>query len=204
MNKKNLRHILKLLHFVHYFILLGLCIFFSIVAVFALRGNNEHMVKLRAAVFSADKQGSNIEASLSTLRAYVYAHMNTNLSAGQNAVKPPIQLKYEFERRSAIDKADYDQKTAKVLSDAETTCTAQVPGPAISQERLICAKAYAAAHSVTLQTVPEDLYKFDFASPAWSPDLAGWSIVAAVLFLVLFIIRYVSELAIRYELKNHA
>ena len=34
----------------------------------------------------------------------------------------------------------------------------------------------------------EGLYKFDFVSAKWSPDLAGWSLVVAVASLVGFII----------------
>lgn len=160
------------------------------------------MVTLRAAVFKADEENSNTEEALRELREYVFAHMNTNLSSGPNSVKPPIQLKYRYERLAAAEKAAYDAANAKLVADAEATCVAQFPGSVFSQARLNCARDYAAAHPVTQRTIPDDLYKFDFVSPKWSPDLAGWSIVLAVLFLVLFIIRFLSELIIRQELKS--
>ena len=160
------------------------------------------MVKLRAAVFVADEKNGDIEGALKKLRTYVYGHMNTNLASGANAVKPPIQLKYEYERLSAFNDAEYKASTTQVLNDAESTCVAQYPGSVFSQRRLDCAKAYAAAHPVTKKTIPEDLYKFDFLSPPWSPDLAGWSIVAAGLFFFLFVIRVLSSWAIKRELQN--
>lgn len=162
------------------------------------------MVTLRAAVFKADEDNSNTEEALRELREYVFAHMNTNLSSGPNAVKPPIQLKYRYERLAAAEKAAYEAAAAKMVATAEATCVAQFPGSVFSQARLNCARNYAAANPVAQKSIPDDLYKFDFVSPKWSPDLAGWSIVLSVLFLVLFVLRFSSELVIRHELKSRS
>jgi hypothetical protein len=35
--------------------------------------------------------------------------------------------------------------------------------------------------------ISPSLYEFDFVSPTWSPDLAGWSLVASTMLLLLFI-----------------
>jgi len=183
-------------------LLLGICIFFAVTAVVALRDNNQQMVKLRAAVFTADEKNGDIEGALTALRTFVYAHMNTNLASGSNAVKPPIQLKYEYERLNAFNVAAYKAATTQVLDDAERICVAQYPGTVFSQPRSECAKAYGAAHPVTQKTIPEDLYKFDFLSPTWSPDLAGWSILAAGFFFLLFVVRVLSSWAIKRELRN--
>jgi len=161
------------------------------------------MISLRSAVFTADKENGNIEGALTNLRQYVYAHMNTNLSSGHNTVKPPIQLKYEYERLGAATKAKYEADAAKVVADATTECLKQVPGADVSLARYACARAYGAAHPVTLQTIPEDLYKFDFVSPIWSPDLAGWSLLAAAVFAILFVIRFLSSWAIKRELQEN-
>ena len=204
MNKRKLHHALTLLHKIHYSVLLGLCILCAVTALFALRANNQNMVKLRAEVFAADKSTGNIEGALKKLREYVFAHMNTNLSSGFSAVKPPIQLKYHYDRLTADAKAEYEAANSSMLNTAEATCVAQYPGSVFSQPRLDCAKAYAAGHTVTLRTIPEDQYKFDFASPPWTPDLAGLSLLGTAVFLLLFIIRYASELAIRHELKSRS
>jgi hypothetical protein len=201
-HKRSLHHLLRFLHRINTYVLLGLCVISLFVAVLALRANNQHMIRLRNAVFMADQQNGDIEGALRTLREYVYAHMNTNLASGDNAVKPPIQLKYQYERLQAAATAEYQTANAKVLSSAEATCVAQYPGSVFSQSRLDCAKAYAAAHSVAQKSISEDLYKFDFASPFWSPDLAGWSLVAAVIFGILFLIRFLSGWAIKQELRN--
>ena len=48
-------------------------------------------------------------------------------------------------------------------------------------------------HNLTLPTIPDALYKFDFVSPAWSMDLAGWSIVATVVSFALFVILLIAD-----------
>lgn len=72
---------------------LTIAIVASIVCVFALRANNLKALELRDNVVAVDKQNGDIEAALRELRTFVYGHMNTNLSSGPNAIKPPIQLK---------------------------------------------------------------------------------------------------------------
>ncbi len=202
MNKKKLHHLLTLLHKVHYAFLLIVCVLSAGVAVLSLRANNQQMVTLRSAVFKADEENTDVESALRELREFVFSHMNTNLSSGANAVKPPIQLKYRYERLVAAAKAKYDADSAKVVSDAEAYCIRQYPNVTFSQDRLNCARDYSNAHPVTLQTIPDDLYKFDFASPAWTPDRAGIAIVLMIVSLLLFVLRYFSELFIRHELQS--
>jgi hypothetical protein len=201
-HKRKLHHVLNLVRRLNYFVLLGACLLSLAIAVFGLRHNNQEMVKLRTAVFVADEKNGDIEKSLRELRSYVYAHMNTNLASGANAVKPPIQLKYTYERLMASNASNYQAATAKVLDDAQNTCIAQYPGNVFSQPRLDCAKTYAASHPVTQKTIPDDLYKFDFVSPGWTPDMAGWSLVVSGLFMLIFILRFLSTWAIKHELQN--
>jgi hypothetical protein len=98
MNKRRFHHFGKGLLYIkpwYFFVVLVIC---TTICVFALRSNNEHMIKLRAKVYAADQSNTNIQGSLEALQAYVTAHMNTNLSAGPDPVYPPIQLKYTYAR----------------------------------------------------------------------------------------------------------
>lgn len=201
MDKRKLHHGLTQLRRLNYHFLIAMSIFFAITALLALRSNNQRMIVLRNEVFKADRENGDTEAALRALREYVFSHMNTNLSSGANAVKPPIQLKYRYERLVAAEKAAYEAENAKVVKDAEATCIARYPGSVYSQARLQCAKEYALAHPVFQKSITDDMYKFDFVSPKWSPDFAGWSIVLSAFFLFLFFIRYLSEFVIRRELS---
>ena len=204
MHKKALHHALKLLRKIRYAWLLIACVVCAGLAVYGLRSNNLRMVELRSAVFKADEQNGDVESALRELRAFVFSHMNTNLSSGTNAVKPPIQLKYRYDRLVAAAKTEYDAANAKVVRDAEAYCVAKYPNVTFSQDRLNCARDYANQHPVTLQTIPDDLYKFDFASPFWTPDLAGWSIALMILFLLLFVLRYISAAFVKHELESRS
>lgn len=204
MNKKKLHHILTLIRRLSYVWLLGLGLFFAVVALFALRHNNQTMIGLKQAVFTADEKDGDVEGALKNLRVYVYSHMNTNLASGPNAVRPPIQLKYRYERLVAAEKARVADPGA-LYTDAQKDCERRIPAGLSGSNRLVCIQQYIDSHPASAPAaIRDDLYKFDFVSPSWSPDLAGWSMVAMAGCFVLFFIRYISEWLIRTELHKNS
>ncbi len=203
-DKKKLHHLLALIRRLSYVWLLTLCLFFGVVSLFALRHNNQTMIGLKQAVFTADEKDGDVEGALKRLREYVYSHMNTNLASGPNAVRPPIQLKYRYDRLVAAEKARVADPGA-LYTDAQKDCERRFPSGISGSNRLPCIQQYIDSHpTVTPQPISDDLYKFDFVSPSWSPDLAGFSLVAMVLCFVLFAVRYVSERIIRTELHKNS
>ena len=62
-----------------------------------------------------------------------------------------------------------------------------------------CVQNYVVNHggAQTNANVPAGLYEFDFVSPTWSPDLAGWSLLATILLAIIFVIRLAVGLAKR-------
>ncbi len=176
-----------------------------IIAVFSLRANNQKMIELRAAVFEADESDGDIETALQELREHVYGHMNTDLASGDNAIKPPIQLKYHYERLVLAEQKRLDVSNESVYTDAQNQCEREISSGFSGSNRLDCIRNYIEDHGVKQKqvNVPEDLYKFDFASPRWSPDLAGWSLVLAVLLFGLFVLRVLSEFLLRRHLAKH-
>lgn len=171
------------------------------ICVFALRANNLHMVQLRDAVYAADKNNGDTETALRNLRTYVYGHMNTNLNSGQNAVYPPIQLKYTYERLSAAQASS--TTNADIYPEAQKYCEQAIPNGISGSYRLSCIQAYIKQHSVTpVETIPKNLYQFDFVSPAWSPDLAGWSLVVTIFFVLCAVGIWLYRNVIRHMLKR--
>jgi hypothetical protein len=109
--------------------------------------------------------------------------MNTDLTPGKNSVHPPIQLKYTYERLLA--EANKNTGNAQVYSDAQAYCESQNPTDFSGRNRVPCITQYITSHGATPPvTVPDDLYKFDFVSPSWSPDLAGWTAVTTVILFL--------------------
>jgi preprotein translocase subunit SecF len=198
-----IKKILAYLWHVPYWVFLVVFIVSGYISIVALRHNNETMISLRSAVYAADKNGSNIETALDNLRGYVYGHMNTNLSSGGNAIKPPIQLKYTYERLQATAKQRTETANAQVTIDAQNYCVAQNPGSdaATKSRRFDCARDYLSSHTAQSSTVPTALYEYDFISPSWSPDLAGWSLLATVFFFILFVISFALERLVRIRLR---
>lgn len=205
MHKRQIHHQLVRLRIFPQWGLLIAAVVCLLVAVFALRANNQKMIELRAAVFAADEQNGDIETALKNLREHVYAHMNTNLSAGENAIKPPIQLKYQYERLLAAEQEKLSGTNEQLYTAAQNYCEQQFPGGFSGSNRIPCIKEYIDAHGgeVKLKEIPKEAYMFDFISPTWSPDLAGWSLVAAVILFILFILRFGSEQLIIRELHRH-
>lgn len=159
---------------------LAVAVLSGVVCVFALRANNQHMLVLRSDVYSADQSGNGIQTALNNLRTYVYAHMNTNLATGPDAVYPPIQLKYTYDRLVQAESARVAATNTQVYTDAQHYCEQQDSTDFSGRNRVPCITAYVNSHGAKSQPIPDSVYKFDFVSPSWSPDLAGWSLVVAL------------------------
>jgi len=168
-------------------------------SVYGLRQNNLTMISLREQVYSADKSGGDVSAALNDLRTYVYGHMNTNLSSGGNAIKPPIQLKYTYERLVVTERVRVEKVNAQVYADAQAYCEQQNPA---GRSRVPCVEDYVSRNSVKEKLIPEALYKFDFISPAWSSDLAGWSLIVSSLSALAFLSTLIFDRWVRVNLSN--
>lgn len=191
MNKRLLSHYRHKLISVKAVYLLLPAVIFGALAIYGLRSNYTTMVELREAVYVADRDNGDVEGALQALRSHVHSHMNTNLASGDNPIKPPIQLKTRYERLTAGEQERVKKLNAEVAAQGESVCAQQFPGAGFNAPRVSCVQDYVAAHGVKQQTVPEQLYKFDFISPRWSPDLAGISLLASGIFFSLFAIRFI-------------
>jgi hypothetical protein len=203
MNKKRLHHLWTYIRYIRPWYFLVLALMSSIICVFALRANNEQMITLRNAVYQADKNNSDVEKALQNLRNFVYAHMNTDLAAGPNAVHPPIQLKYTYDRLVAAANKRVQAANSSLYTDAQHYCEAQIPTGFSGRYRESCINSYVTTHGVKPVSIPKNLYEFDFVAPKWSPDLAGWSMILSALCLLLALAFWLSDGFIRHELKRH-
>lgn len=178
-DKRRAHHLLTRIRNIRPWYFLVLAVVSAAIGVVALRQNNLHMARLREAVYTADRNGKGVQQALQNLQLYVTAHMNTGVSAGPNAPYPPIQLEYTYDRAVQAAGEAANAANARIYTDAQHHCEATIPDGFSGRYRIACVQAYVNAHGVALPNIPDGLYKFDFFSPRWSPDLAGWSIVAA-------------------------
>lgn len=157
----------------------------TFICVMALRSNNEHMIVLRNEVYAADKNNTDVQGALQRLQAYVTTHMNTDLTTGNDSVYPPIQLVYTYQR--ILSSEDQGANNTQLYTQAEDYCQAQIPNGFSGRYRIGCIDQYIESHNLSLPSVPSSMYKFDFVSPGWSPDLAGWSLVITIIGWLLFV-----------------
>lgn len=200
MHKRHIHYVLKKIKRVSgwYFVVAILLV--AGLAVYSLRQNNLHAIELRDKVLQVDKENGDVESALRELRSYVYGHMNTELSS-PNGAYPPVQLKYRYERLVAAQKAT-QPNNANLTTQAQAYCEKQIP-TGRSLNRIDCIQNYITTHGASSNApIPDSLYKFDFASPRWSPDLAGFSIVLLVVLVLLAVVRLVSIAWLKHTLRQ--
>jgi hypothetical protein len=190
MRKRQLHHYWTKIRWIKPWYFLVLAVLSGIICIFALRANNQHMIGLREAVYTADKNNTDVQAALKELQSYVTTHMNTNLSTGNTSVYPPIQLKYTYERLSAAQKEQF-AKNSDLYTEAQHYCEQQNSSDFSGRNRVPCIEQYVQDHTTqAAPAIPDALYKFAFATPKWSPDLAGWSLVVTLVSLLLFAVTF--------------
>lgn len=201
MHKRKLHHLLKLLRkfSIWYFVIA--IVLTGIMAILALRQNNMTAVELREEVLQVDQQNGDVESALRKLREHTYSHMNSSL-ATENGAYPPIQLKYRYERLIVEQKAQ-QPTNANLATEAQKYCEGQIPSGR-SLNRIDCIQNYMLTHGAgSTPNIPDSLYKFDFAAPVWSPDLAGWSLVLLALLIILFVMRLIAVGWLRHSLRAY-
>ena len=183
--------------------LVVLLILAGFIAATFLRMNNVGMIQRREAVHAADKAGNTdqTKARLYDLQRYAAAHMNASTG--------PVYLQDQYDRdsKAALEAAtDTRSGSNSYNAQAEAVCKPQFQG--YSSAYLECFMNELSKHptsdKITEPQLPSPaLYKYDFASPVWSPDFAGWSVVACVAILLLIVARVTSVLLLKAMLKRH-
>ncbi len=201
MHKKHLYRLLKLLRklSIWYFVIaIGIS---GALFITAYRHNNLRSVELRAAVMKADEQNGDVEAALRELREHIYSHMHSGL-ANEGGVYPPIQLKYRYERLVAAEKERASAANSRLATEAQNYCERLIPQGA-SRGRIDCIQNYMTSRGAAERPIPDSLYKFDFAAPVWSPDVAGWSLVVFIMTILALSLRVITTSWLRHMLRQH-
>lgn len=199
--KKNIRR-LKQVKTWQLFVLLVLA---SFIAATFLRLNNIEMVQRRTAVLNADKSGDK-EATknrLIELQRYVSAHMNTDMGT--------IYLEGQFRRDSEaanVAAANDTNPNGNVHKKAQEVCApryASLGHYSLAYQQCVIDELnkYPSASELTseLELPKADRYRHSFVSPLWSPDFAGFSVLACFLIVIVIIGRLVGLGVLKLMLK---
>lgn len=193
-NKKQLKIYLKKLQSIKTWQLLILLILTSFVAATFLRLNNIGMIERREAVISADKAGDNsvTRDRLYDLQTYVAGHMNTDLSGG-------VFLESSFER--AVERT-YTASGGNIYQQAQEVCAPQFSSWSYAYVQCTLAELEKYPAATPTELPPENAYIYNFVSPRWSPDFAGFAVLICVVILIMIIARITTVVALKILLHR--
>lgn len=163
------------------------------------------MVERRTAVTAADEVGNETETikRLYDLQQYVSAHMNTDLGKGVY-----LESTYQRDSQELLNQASGDQNpNGNIFKKAQEVCAPKFNH--YSTAYLQCTigelNKYPAATELiqNVKLPPTSAYLHDYESPVWSPDFAGWSVVACVVLVLMIIVRLVSLGILKILVQRH-
>lgn len=204
-DKGRVRKSIKDLQRVKTWQLLVLLLLVGFIAATFLRLNNVGMVERRTAVINADQTGDSemIIKKLYDLQQYVSSRMNTDMGSG-------VYLESSFNRDyEAWQSAQYgdENPNGNIYKKAQEVCAPRFGS--YSAAYLQCttdelAKYPAAANPGSGTGEPKaNSYLHDYVSPIWTPDFAGWSVVACLVIILMIIVRFMSIIVLRIMLRRH-
>lgn len=203
-DKRRVKKTIRQLQRVKTWQLLVLLLLVGFIAATFLRLNNIGMVQRRDAVLAADQAGDEevTQSRLYDLQRYTTAHMNAETG--------PFYLENQYRRDvekivTAASKDTNSQGNIHVKADAvcrpQYTVWSQAYVQCFTDELAKYPPSPDPAQNVSLPSTT--LYRHDFASPLWSPDFAGWSVLLMIVILLMIVVRLVSLAALRLLLKQH-
>ena len=181
-----------------------LLIITGFIAATFLRLNNIGMVQRRDAVIVADKSADQeaIVNRLYDLQRYVSSHMNTDLGRGVY-----LESGYNRDLQSWQQNQYGDANpNGNIYKKAQDVCAPRYSN--YSYGYLQCttnelAKYPAAADPASDASKPhQETYIHAFASPLWSSDFAGWSVLASGVIVLLIVIRLASLAILQLMLRR--
>ena len=178
-------------------------LFFVALSFIGLSMNSREAKQRYDTLIAVDQAGGDVETALNDLRSYIYGHMNTQIGS-DTGIRPPIQLQGTYERLVAERERDAGQTNEELYQLAQNDCELRNPNGFSGSNRLDCIAAYVDQNGVQDGVdivVEDDLYKFDFAPPRWSADLAGFSILFSILFGILTLIDFILYLRTKNLVK---
>ncbi len=189
------RHVKNWQLLILFFVCVGLSVAF-------LRQNSLKMDSLRSAVVVADETGGDVSGALTELNQHVFAHMNTEIVR-------PIELVNSYNREAqVVIEAAANTSERDIYAEATAVCERRgIPLSSIAQ----CTADYAVNNNPgvepeALELPDKNLFIHTFATPFWTPDAAGFSILLTVVVALWLFLRFFEyllvRLIVRRRLKN--
>lgn len=203
-NKKRWLDVLRKRHFKTWQIFC-LLIFFVLLGIYGLRLNNLKMVELRNQVLVADETGNNLSEALENLNKHVFNHMNTEIVR-------PIELVHTYDRQAQtiIKASTQTVKNRDLYAEAARHCGSA--NGIFSESTVACTTNYieAEAKKAGFGELPKinlpdkNRFIYSYASPLWTPDLAGISILISLILAVWFVLRIIERIVVVIVIRRRS
>jgi len=189
-SKRKLQYILAVIQNVRLWQIAVALVLMLLFSAFMLRQNSLHMIERRDAVERADQQNKDLDKTLNELRSYIASHMNTSM--GDRG----IYLEHSYQRAydQAVQAAEQSDG-AGAYQQADKVCQALFSRTASFQAYVQCVTDKVAASGsgqdpvAAIKAPSAELFRYNFTPPLWSPDVAGWSVLATILLTVVLFAR---------------
>jgi hypothetical protein len=152
----------------------------------------------------ADKEAT--KQGLIELQRYVSAHMNTSLGNGFY-----LEHQYNRDKEAALTAAtSTTNPNSAVYQQASIECRNRFQGGVASfrNDYVACVAERVRAlspstdPSVGLKLPKAESYYYNFASPLWSPDLAGIMVLFCLIVTSVILLRAIAAVVLRVVLKH--
>lgn len=200
-DRQSVKHGIRNLQYIKTWQLLILLVLFAFIAATFLRLNNVGMIQRREAVLHADENGDpdQIKSRLFELQRYVSSHMNTSMGTIY------LEHTYRHDSQQVIDIASGDSNpNGNIYKKAQEVCAPKFTS--YSQAYLQCTVNYLEQYnpaddqvtSVSKLDLPKaDAYRHSYASPVWSADFAGFSVLICIVIILTIVLRLLVLLLLR-------
>ena len=173
-------------------------------------------------ITSQEEIDNNLKATLTELKQYTNSHIVINFieKNGRNVLTfgtGPFYLENQYNRKATTALAEAENKlkqtgdsnpNGNVFAKAMEICKPQAithgwawnsPGYLNCMTGVI--NSYPSTDQLTTSLAanipPTSLYRYDFSSPVWAPDLAGFSVLLCLLLLIFILLRFIGFLILR-------
>lgn len=224
----NAKKIKKLkFHRIKTWILLLLLIPLTFADIVFLRYDHLKMTRLRDEVFAADEGGNpeEISTKLEALRHFTFSHIIINVTE-ENGLRRvyfgtgPFYLEQSYKRaaeraieeaQKELDNSSDENPYGNIYTIAANTCDQEAKRngwSSVNQKYINCMleviNQFPSANELTdaiYAKVPStELYHRNYASPAWTPCVTGFTILLTVLILLIIIIRFLIWVFLQFAL----
>lgn len=165
-------------------------VIFGILTIVALRGNAKTALAWRDGILAKDQAAAEVDVDIKELRAYVFKHMNSSVR---------FELTGSYDR--AVEAAQRESVSGEVYSAAQAACDRQGDSSVVQAQ---CVQRFLADRlSNNPVRLPEKAqYTYAFASPSWSPDWAGFSLLIALALTTTALGFYILELFAKSRMQS--